>query len=85
MQKELNNKKQKVITDMDKVANAVKLKYAGASQFFRAQITSLVDFFERAKKEATAATSLEKLAVVSTSEEYQAHKLQGTMLLRSLK
>ena len=85
MQKELNNKKQKVITDMDKVANAVKLKYAGASQLFRVQIASLVDFFEIAKKEATAANSLEKLAVVSTSEEYQAHKLQGTMLLRSLK
>ena len=85
MQRELNNKKQKVITDIDRVTNAVKLKYAGASQLFRAQITSVVDFFEIAKKEATAATSLEKLAVVSTSEEYLAHKLQGTMLLRSLK
>ena len=81
----MNNKRQKVINDIDKLANGVSLKYAGASQLFRAQITSLVDFFEIAKKEATAATSLEKLAFVSTSEEYLAHKLQGTMLLRSLK
>ena len=85
MQKELKAKKQKVINDIDKLLTPVSLKYAGASQLFRAQITSLVDFFEVAKKEAIAATSLEKLAVVSTSEEYQAHKLQGTMLLRSLK
>ena len=85
MKRELNNKKQKVINDIDKIDNAVSLKYAGASQLFRTQITSLVDFFEIAKKEATAATSLEKLADVSTSEEYQAQKLQGTMLLRMLK
>ena len=81
----MNNKKKKVIDDIDKLANGVSLKYAGASQLFRVQIASLVDFFEIAKKEATAATSLEKLAFVSTSEEYLAHKLQGTMLLRSLK
>ena len=85
MQKELKTKKQKVINDIDKLLTPVSLKYAGASQLFRVQIASLVDFFEIAKKEATAANSLEKLAVVSTSEEYQAHKLQGTMLLRSLK